>query len=86
MRAILVGGPLHGSLVPCDRLDVLSLASPQQPANMLEYRRRTALRHFEQNWTPFVFGDPTIDQLIDAISEAAQRDSIAMPGAAGDPV
>ena len=70
MQALLVGGPLHGTLATLEDETALSVTSEDAATAEFSYIRRSSNAQFGTEVTLFVYGRPTYDEVVDAIQRS----------------
>jgi hypothetical protein len=70
MQALLVGGPLHGTLTTLEDERALSVTGEDDAAEF-SYIRRSSSAQFGSEVALFVYGRPTYEDVIDAVRRSS---------------
>ena len=70
MRALLVGGPLHGKLIPIESEDLVKVYSKHDDGETYEYIRHNNYPMAGKDWVLFMRGAVDANQVIDAIQQS----------------
>jgi hypothetical protein len=74
MQALLVGGPLHGTLFPLETPDAV-MVSPEMEGDEFLYVRRSGGEDINPDLALFVYGRPTYDDVVDAVNRSKLTDT-----------
>jgi hypothetical protein len=74
IRALLVGGPLHGTLFQLDTDDAVFI-TPELEGDEFIYVRRNGGDDLSPNLALFVHGRPAYEDLVDAIKKSELSDT-----------
>jgi hypothetical protein len=78
MQALLIGGPLHGSLISLVDDKALTLNLQPSPGERTFYFRRSGSGYVDSDAVLFVCGRPTYEEVVDAIHRSALSKSAKM--------
>jgi len=70
MQALLVGGPLHGKMVPLEDKSALRVLSESAAGREYSYTRRSTYEHAGNQIAIFVYGEPDFAGVRDAIGRS----------------
>lgn len=75
MKALLVGGPLHGKLIPIEKEALVKVFSKNGESEVYEYIRYSKFPMAGKGWVLFVWGEAEFDLIIDAIQKSDLSDT-----------
>ena len=70
MQALLVGGPLHGKVVPLEDKSALRVLSESAAGKEYSYTRRSTYAHGDSEIAIFVHGEANHEQVNDAVGRS----------------
>lgn len=71
----MVGGPLHGELIPVESETVVKVFSKAGETEVYEYIRHSKFPIAGKGWALFVWGTPDFDTVMDAIQKSELSDT-----------
>jgi hypothetical protein len=79
MLALMVGGSLHGQMLPLENPAQVKMTGKDRDGTVIEYSRRRPVLHNGLKLMLFVLGDPSVEQVEDALRLAFLSNTGKMP-------
>jgi hypothetical protein len=79
MLALMVGGPLHGQMLPLENPAQVRFTGKDRNGAVIEYNRRRPVLHNGLKLMLFVLGEPGVEQVEDALRLASLSNTGKMP-------